>query len=85
VSAGSPTAPPSLKTQLAIGGRLVVPVGPEERHQDLIKITRKSDMDDEEENLDAFVPLIGQDGWADGTTAVGKCAFLLLIITRFSR
>jgi protein-L-isoaspartate O-methyltransferase len=56
-----------LKAQLAIGGRLVVPVGPEVRHQDLLKITRKSDMEYEEENLGGvvFVPLVGEGGWAE--------------------
>src|SRR5687768_6941797 len=41
VAAGGPEAPLALKEQLAIGGRLVVPVG-EERHQALLKITRTS-------------------------------------------
>jgi protein-L-isoaspartate(D-aspartate) O-methyltransferase len=67
VSAGSPTVPPSLKSQLAVGGRLLIPVGPEKRHQDLLKLTRKSEMEYEQENLGGvvFVPLIGEDGWAE--------------------
>jgi len=61
VAAGGPEVPPALKEQLAIGGRLVIPVGEEERYQTLIKLTRKSDTQFEEENLGAvaFVPLIG--------------------------
>jgi protein-L-isoaspartate(D-aspartate) O-methyltransferase len=67
VAAGGPEVPPALKQQLAIGGRLVIPVGEEERHQTLIKLTRKSDAEFEEENLGAvaFVPLIGEQGWAE--------------------
>src|SRR6266513_2122906 len=64
---GWPEVPPALKEQLAIGGRLVIPVGEEERYQTLIKLTRKSDTQFEEENLGtvAFVPLIGDQGWAE--------------------
>src|SRR5436190_10806858 len=67
VAAGGPEVPPTLKKQLAIGGRLVIPVGEEERYQTLIKLTRKSDTQFEEENLGtvAFVPLIGEQGWAE--------------------
>src|ERR1044071_5336710 len=67
VAAGGPEVPPALKEQLAIGGRLVIPVGEEERYQTLIKLTRKSESEFEEENLGAvaFVPLIGEQGWAE--------------------
>src|SRR5438105_4523378 len=51
VAAGGPEVPRALKEQLAIGGRLVIPVGEEERHQTLIKLTRKSDVEFEEEKL----------------------------------
>src|SRR5881227_4267142 len=53
VAAGGPEVPPALKEQLAIGGRLVIPVGEEERYQTLIKLTRKSESEFEEENLGA--------------------------------
>jgi protein-L-isoaspartate(D-aspartate) O-methyltransferase len=67
VAAGGPEVPPALKEQLAIGGRLIIPVGGQERHQTLVKLARKSDADFEEENLGAvaFVPLIGEQGWAE--------------------
>src|SRR5436190_10699207 len=67
VAAGGPEVPPPLKEQLAIGGRLVIPVGQEERYQTLIKLTRKNESEFEEENLGAvaFVPLIGEQGWAE--------------------
>src|SRR5438045_2204853 len=50
-----------------MGGRLVIPVGEEERHQSLIKLTRTSDAEFDEENLGAvaFVPLMGEQGWAE--------------------
>src|SRR5436190_969214 len=67
VAAGGPEVPPALKEQLATGGRLVIPIGEEERYQTLIKLTRKSKSEFEEDNLGAvaFVPLIGEQGWAE--------------------
>ena len=67
MAAGGPEVPPALKEQLAIGGRLIIPVGEGARHQTLIKLTRTSDAEFEEENLGAvaFVPLIGEQGWAE--------------------
>jgi protein-L-isoaspartate(D-aspartate) O-methyltransferase len=67
VAAGGPEVPESLKEQLAIGGRLVIPVGTRETRQSLRKITRTSEHRYEEEDLGgvAFVPLIGEQGWAE--------------------
>jgi protein-L-isoaspartate(D-aspartate) O-methyltransferase len=67
VSAGGPDVPQALKEQLAIGGRLVIPVGAEERQQKLLRITRTAADAYEEEDLGgvAFVPLIGEQGWAE--------------------
>jgi protein-L-isoaspartate(D-aspartate) O-methyltransferase len=67
VSAGGPDVPPALKHQLAIGGRLVIPVGGEERSQDLLKITRTGKTAFAEENLGSvrFVPLVGKGGWPE--------------------
>ena len=66
VSAGGPSAPPALRRQLAIGGRLVVPVGATGR-QTLLRITRRTETDYEEVDLGEimFVPLIGEQGWAE--------------------
>src|SRR5438067_5185841 len=60
VAAGGPEVPRALKDQLAIGGRLVIPVGKEAGAQALLKVTRTSPIVYEEENLGAvmFVPLI---------------------------
>lgn len=66
VSAGGPSAPPALKDQLAIDGRLIIPVGPAQRSQRLIRITRTGATLFEQEDLGAvaFVPLIGEAGWS---------------------
>ena len=72
VAAGGPGAPQALKEQLDVGGRLVIPVGEEPRSQRLLKITRTSGARFEEEDLGRvmFVPLIGEQGWAeDGSRA----------------
>ena len=65
VSAGGPSAPPALKEQLRIGGRLIVPVGRQERVQRLVRITRLAGNSYEEEDLGGvfFVSLIGEGGW----------------------
>src|SRR4051812_43890051 len=75
VSAGGPEVPQALREQLAIGGRLVVPVGDQERKQSLLKITRTSKTNYAEEDLGSvvFVPLIGEQGWAeDGRRAASN-------------
>jgi protein-L-isoaspartate(D-aspartate) O-methyltransferase len=66
VAAGGPEVPRSLKEQLKIGGRLVIPVGADRRLQELLRITRLSETDyTTEELLDVrFVPLVGEQGWA---------------------
>jgi erythromycin esterase-like protein len=60
--------PQSLREQLKIGGRLVIPVGPTARSQQLVRVTRAAEHKFEEEELIAvaFVPLIGQEGWQEG-------------------
>jgi len=65
VAAGGPDVPPTLKQQLEIGGRLVMPVGGSERRQHLICLTRVSETEYRRANLGAvaFVPLIGEEGW----------------------
>ena len=67
VAASSPTLPGTLKNQLTIGGRLVIPIGPSRHHQHLLRITRQSEMDFSSKTLGdvTFVPLIGEEGWHD--------------------
>ena len=70
VAAGGPGVPPPLREQLAIGGRLVMPVG-DGSEQQLVRIIRKGEEDFDVKMLEPvrFVPLIGAHGWSDGTVA----------------
>ncbi len=64
VTAGSPAVPQSLKKQLSIGGRLVIPVG--SKQTQILKVIRKTGDDDfnvQDIPEFAFVPLIGREGW----------------------
>lgn len=65
VSAGAPEIPIALKQQLAIGGRMIIPIGGDSRAQELIRITRVDEnLYDREDLADVrFVPLIGKEGW----------------------
>ena len=65
IAAGGPDIPQPLRNQLAIGGRLIIPVGTELHDQRLIKLVRRSATEFEEEDLGAvaFVPLVGEHGW----------------------
>jgi protein-L-isoaspartate(D-aspartate) O-methyltransferase len=65
VSAGAPDIPKSLQRQLAIGGRMVVPVGSDQRAQELVRVTRVDEYEFEREDIAdvRFVPLIGKEGW----------------------
>ncbi len=71
VAAGGPAIPETLKDQLDIGGRLVMPLGETQQEQRLVKVTRTAATHFEEEDLGAvtFVPLIGQHGWAEDVRA----------------
>ena len=65
VSAGAPIIPESLKSQLAIGGRMIIPLGTDQRAQELVRISRRADGTFDREDLAdvRFVPLIGEQGW----------------------
>ena len=68
VTAGAPRIPKLLIEQLAIGGRLVIPVG-SRNSQALLKLTRLSEdpNDLKREDLGGcrFVDLIGEHGWGN--------------------
>jgi protein-L-isoaspartate(D-aspartate) O-methyltransferase len=68
VAAGGPKVPESLKQQLTIGGRLVIPVGRDPGIQELVRVTRLSKDEFRQEDLAdvRFVPLVGREGWAPG-------------------
>lgn len=65
VAAGGPDVPESLKTQLKIGGRLVIPIGIDRRVQELVRVTRVSHDEYTTEDIAdvRFVPLVGAEGW----------------------
>lgn len=67
VTAGGPRVPESLRAQLVIGGRLVMPVGDRAAGQSLIRQVRRGAADFAREDLGAvsFVPLIGAEGWRE--------------------
>jgi protein-L-isoaspartate(D-aspartate) O-methyltransferase len=64
VTAGAPEVPEILTDQLAVGGRLVIPVG-SETEQVLLKVVKRAG--GELETVSSvgcrFVPLIGRQGW----------------------
>jgi protein-L-isoaspartate(D-aspartate) O-methyltransferase len=65
VAAGGPNIPKPLVAQLKPGGRLVVPVGPTRESQRLIRVIKtETGSKEEDHGACAFVPLIGQHGWA---------------------
>ena len=64
VAAGGPEIPEPLVRQLKIGGRLVIPIGRDQKSQHLIRVTRtENDFQTEDFGACAFVPLIGEHGW----------------------
>ncbi len=64
VSAAAPQPPPALIQQLAVGGRLVVPVG--DTSQQILEVVEKQPDGITVRSLEGcrFVPLIGQQGFA---------------------
>jgi protein-L-isoaspartate(D-aspartate) O-methyltransferase len=69
VAAGGPGVPRSLIDQLAAGGRLVIPVGETQRLQHLVRVRKHRNGHIETEHLEPvrFVPLVGEEGWREGT------------------
>ena len=66
VAAGGPEVPESLKQQLRIGGRLVIPVGRNRSVQELLRVTRVAEDQYQTEDIAdvRFVPLVGDEGWS---------------------
>jgi protein-L-isoaspartate(D-aspartate) O-methyltransferase len=67
VAAGGPEIPAALEQQLAIGGRLVIPVGEVVGSQKLMRVTRLDAKRYSQEELAnvRFVPLVGAQGWRE--------------------
>lgn len=69
VGAGSPSVPQPLIDQLAVGGRLLCPVG-DRTTQEVVLVTRDISGITTTVIADArFVPLVGTHGWIDGPPA----------------
>lgn len=65
VAAGAPEIPQPLLEQLAVGGRMLTPVGTRDM-QRLVLVERTPEGFETEEVLDCtFVPLLGRFGWVD--------------------
>lgn len=69
-----PDVPPSLRDQLKVGGRLVVPIGETVGLQKLVRVTRTGADSYDTEDLGAvrFVPLIGAEGWREPEGPVAR-------------
>jgi hypothetical protein len=67
VTAAGPRVPQELFDQLAVGGRLVIPVGDELCSQNLLLIERTGPNEFAQTNVCPvrFVPLVGARGWND--------------------
>lgn len=64
VAAGSPHVPEPLLEQLKMNGKLVIPIGADQKTQRLIRITRtEKGFQTEDFGACSFVPLIGEHGW----------------------
>ena len=65
VSASGPGVPQPLREQLAVGGRLVMPIGEARGMQTLVRLKRTEGGRFEKKDLGGvrFVPLIGEQGW----------------------
>lgn len=65
IAAAGPRVPEALRAQLAMGGRLIMPVGSASGPQKLTCVTRDGEENFRTEDLApvSFVPLIGAQGW----------------------
>jgi protein-L-isoaspartate(D-aspartate) O-methyltransferase len=73
VAAVGPRPPPALLAQLELGGRLVMPIGPD-GSQTLVRLTRTGSASYREEPLAdvRFVPLIGAQGFTSIPSGAGR-------------
>jgi len=64
-AAGGPHIPEIWRKQLAVGGRIVMPVGRDRHYQRLVKLVRCGEDDYQTCSLGevSFVPLVGADAW----------------------
>jgi protein-L-isoaspartate(D-aspartate) O-methyltransferase len=67
VAAAGPRVPEALREQLAVGGRLVLPVASGHGAQRLVLVERRGESEWREDDLGGvmFVPLVGAQGWPE--------------------
>ncbi|QGZ66900.1 methyltransferase domain-containing protein [Paraburkholderia acidisoli] len=72
-AAGGPGVPRAWREQLAMGGRIVMPVETGRGMQRLVRLTRRDAVTFEEASFERvrFVPLIGAQGWDDAARPDG--------------
>ncbi len=63
VSAGAPSVPTALESQLAEGGRLLIPIGDKEEQMLTLYTKRGGRLERRDITPVRFVPLIGAQGW----------------------
>jgi protein-L-isoaspartate(D-aspartate) O-methyltransferase len=63
VTAGAPEIPQSLVEQLAVGGRLAIPVGSQESQRLIVGTQTEKGISKKMYEYFKFVPLIGDEGW----------------------
>ncbi len=70
VTAGGPKVPENLTQQLAVGGRLVMPVGTSQSYQRLVQVVRRSPDRFDRTDLGGvrFVALVGEEGWQESNS-----------------
>jgi protein-L-isoaspartate(D-aspartate) O-methyltransferase len=64
LTAGAPSVPATAEEQLAVGGRLVAPIGPED--EQTLVLVRRSESGFEQRSVMQcrFVKMIGEEGWS---------------------
>jgi len=65
ITAAGPKIPLVLKQQLKIGGKMIIPIGAKNFHQDLVLVERVGESEWKKQNIGGvvFVPLIGKFGF----------------------
>jgi protein-L-isoaspartate(D-aspartate) O-methyltransferase len=66
IAAGAPQAPEPLLAQLAVGGKLLVPEGGEQRQRLVLYSRSARGLRRKEGEYVSFVPLVGRHGWRGG-------------------
>jgi protein-L-isoaspartate(D-aspartate) O-methyltransferase len=86
VAVGGPEVPQTLKEQLDIGGRMVIPVGTSLKSQKLVRIQRisKTEYKTEDWGGARFVPLIGAAGWKEKSDDASRVRTLPELISQSS-